>query len=95
MEFAEVKESEMIIDKKPKTERRKIMITLRFTLNQTGLQLEQFRDGQWRSASVIFKPENHGGIANLKTKILYQITDCFEVMPPGEYREDGKTILCV
>lgn len=71
------------------------MRKLRFTLNQIGLTLEQYRNGEWVPASVIFKPENHGGIANLKTKILHQITDRFEVMPPGEYREDGKTILCV
>lgn len=71
------------------------MYKLRFTLNQIGLQLEQYKNGEWIGASVIFKPENHGGIDNLKTKILHQITDRFELMPPGEYPEDGKTIICV
>lgn len=71
------------------------MRKLRFTLNQIGLQVEQFKEGKWIPASVIFKPEKHGGIDNLKTKILHQIVDRFEVMPAGEYQEDGKTILCV
>jgi len=71
------------------------MLKLRFCYNQIGLWLEQYKDGQWRGASVTFKPEDHGGIALLKSKILLQIVDRYELMPAGEYKEDNKTIICV
>ena len=71
------------------------MYKLRFTLNQIGMQMEQFKNGEWIAASVIFKPENHGGIEKLKTKILYQMVERFSVVPAGEYSEKGKTVLCV
>lgn len=71
------------------------MYKIRFTVNQVGLQLEQFINGEWSGASVIYKPENHGGIQALKSKILYAIPDNCQVMPAGEYRENGITVTCV
>jgi hypothetical protein len=75
------------------------MVKLRFRYNESGLWLEYYKDSQWRVASVIYNPEDHGGIANLKTKILYAVNPHlprWEVMPAGDYKEgDGYTVTCV
>lgn len=72
------------------------MLKLRFRYNQIGMWLESWKGGEWCSASVTFKPEHHGGIANLKSKILLQITDRYELVPPGDYQDEpGYTVTCV
>jgi len=70
---------------------------IRFTLNQAGLALEYFAHGDWRMA-VLIRPsqiELNGGISLIKSKILLGIVDRYELTPAGEYREDGRTIICV
>lgn len=71
---------------------------IRFTLNQVGLAVEYFKDGDWRNAAL-FQPkhiEYHGGIQNLKSKVLLQMTQRYELVQPGEYRDgEGRTVICV
>ena len=74
---------------------------IRFAINQVGLAVEYFAHGNWRCAGL-FKPDtiaSHGGINNFKTKALYSLYPACnmqqEIMPAGEYHEDGKTIICV
>jgi len=71
---------------------------IRFTLNQTGLSLEYHKEGSWRLAGF-FAPkvvEYHGGIQNLKSKVLMQITQRYELVLPGEYKDEpGVTVQCV
>jgi hypothetical protein len=74
---------------------------IRFAINQVGLNVEYFAHGDWRSAGMFNHDsiKKHGGIANLKTKALYSLyPSCNmqqEVMPAGDYSENGMTITCV
>lgn len=74
------------------------MIKIRSTLNQCGLALEYFKAGDWRCACLV-SPENitlNGGWQAVKSKLLLQITQRYELTPPGEYRDgNGVTVECI
>lgn len=74
------------------------MLKIRFTLNQCGLSFEYFKKGDWRCACLV-SPENitkNGGAFSVKSKLLLQMTQRYELTPPGEYRDDnGVTVECI
>jgi len=74
------------------------MLKIRFTLNQCGLALEYFKDGDWCCACLV-SPANitlNGGPFSVKSKLILQITQRYELTPPGEYRDgNGVTVECI
>ena len=71
---------------------------IRFTLNQLGLALEYFKLGEWRCALLLSpaQVEKHGGVSLTKSKLLYSITDRYELVPAGEYKDASNiTVTCV
>lgn len=74
------------------------MLKIRFTLNQCGLSFEYFKDGDWRCACLV-SPENmtkNGGPFSVKSKLLLQVTQRYELTPPGECRDgNGVTVVCI
>lgn len=72
------------------------MLQVRFTINQIGVQVEFFIKGAWVGVTPILKPEEHGGLNNLKDKVLAQIVKPYKVIPKGDYKEaPNMTITCV
>jgi hypothetical protein len=73
-------------------------LKIRFALNQCGLALEYFKDKEWRCACLV-TPENitkNGGVSLVKSKLLLQITDRYDLTAPGEYKDgNGVTVECV
>jgi hypothetical protein len=70
---------------------------IRFTLNQLGLQLEQWINGDWRVVGSWnnVKIQELGGVQQIKTKCLQSIRD-YELVPAGEYKDAPNiTITCV
>jgi hypothetical protein len=74
------------------------MLKIRFTLNQCGLAFEYFKAGEWRCACLV-SPETitlNGGAISVKSKLLLQMTQRYELTPPGEYRDgNGVTVDCI
>lgn len=74
---------------------------IRFAINQAGLNVEYFACGEWRCAGFYNndKIAEHGGAQALKTKALYALYPAMnmqqEIVPAGEYQENGQTITCI
>ena len=82
-------------------EKKGYFMKIRFAINQIGLNVQYFAHGDWRSAGLYSHAaiKEHGGIGNLKTKVLYTLYPAMnmqqDIVPPGKYHESGMTITCV
>ncbi len=74
---------------------------IRFAVNQVGLAIEYYAHGQWRCSGFYnhSKVAEHGGLQALKTKALYALYPAMnmqqEIIPAGDYTENGITITCI
>lgn len=74
------------------------MLKVRFTINQAGMAFEYFKDGAWRGALFLNNDlvTENGGPALVKSKVLMGMTDRYDLVPPGEYKDEpGLTVTCV
>lgn len=71
------------------------MFKVRLCLNEFGATLEQYINNEWRGCSPIYKPENHGGIDNLKNKLALALHGQAEFIPPDDYSDNGVTVTVV